>query len=237
MYLIVTTPTKAHQVAFVMGTAFGQRHDVVYFFDRCKPPVSKALLTQRMHLDIATAYSLPRSAVAFADVIVPFVLVIPLCHKRLVLGAVLTTLDSKQRTAWVCTATARFSGHKISSHFNAKSPWRIAPSKALVFLFCCKIKGPLKELTFKSPIWSRRHEYYNTNSEKCKGKCVPWNKAIVLFELAVAFYKNRGSCCDAVQESLLLFFLLIISYHKAFLIARGQKRHLRTTFVFFKKIF
>ena len=122
MYLVVTTATKAHQVALVMRTAFGQRHDVVYFFDRCKPPVSKALLTQRMHLDITTAYSLPRSAVSFADVIVPFVLVVALCHMRFMLGAVLTTLNSKQRTAGVCTASARFSGHKISSHFNAKSP-------------------------------------------------------------------------------------------------------------------
>ena len=80
MYLVVTTATKAHQIALIMRTAFGQRHDVVYFFYRCYPPVSKALLTQRMHLDIATAYSLPRSAVAFADVIVPFVLVVSLCH-------------------------------------------------------------------------------------------------------------------------------------------------------------
>ena len=80
MYLVVTTPTKAHQVALVMRTAFGQRHDVVYFFYRCEPSVSKALLAQRMRLDIATAYSLPRSAVAFADVIAPFVLVVSLCH-------------------------------------------------------------------------------------------------------------------------------------------------------------
>ena len=122
MYLVVTTATKAHQVALIMRTAFGQRHDVVYFFDRCNSSVSKALLAQRMRLNVATAYSLPRSAVSLADVIVPFVLVIPLCHKRLVLGAVLTTLDSKQRTAWVCTAAPWFSGHKNSSHFNAKSP-------------------------------------------------------------------------------------------------------------------
>ena len=95
MYLVVTTATKAHQVALIMRTAFGQRHDVVYFFYRCKPPVSKALLTQRMRLNVATAYSLPRSAVAFADVIVPFVLVVPLCHNVFVLSAVLTTLNSK----------------------------------------------------------------------------------------------------------------------------------------------
>ena len=95
MYLVVTTATKAHQVALVVRTAFGQRHDVVYFFDRCKPPVSKALLTQRMRLNVATAYSLPRSAITFADVIVPFVLVVSLCHNGFVLGAVLTTLNSK----------------------------------------------------------------------------------------------------------------------------------------------
>lgn len=66
MNLFVTRPAKAHQILFLVASAFGQRHDVMHLFGRNVSSFLQALLAERMLPNITITDSLPGSAVTFA---------------------------------------------------------------------------------------------------------------------------------------------------------------------------
>ena len=77
----VTRLAQAHQIALVMRTAFRQRNDVVYHFDRSDDPVTVTFLTVRelLHMD-APCYS-------------PLLTLVPSFHFRVSAEAFVVLID------------------------------------------------------------------------------------------------------------------------------------------------
>ena len=66
MYLLVTRPAQAHEVALVVRAAFRQGNNVVDFLDRNVTSLLQAHLAERMLVDVACADALPGASVSFA---------------------------------------------------------------------------------------------------------------------------------------------------------------------------
>ena len=92
-----------------MGSAFGERDDVVDFLGGCQHVCLGALLTQRVYGDILVTDTFPCPAIAFACGGIALVLLVPLCLLLIMCRA--EAVVRQRRTARMTARTLWFSWH------------------------------------------------------------------------------------------------------------------------------
>lgn len=126
--------TETHEVVPCVSAAFGNRQDMVNFLYRCQPTFLKTHLTEWMLCRIAVTNAFPRSAVLAVDIGAALVFIVPAAFLHTVL---FTKLSFTEVGAARMRARSEWSlGHSFTSLGYEKSPRRIAPSKARLYILC-----------------------------------------------------------------------------------------------------
>lgn len=85
---LVTGKAQAHQVAFIVGTALGERFPMVNQHGGSVSSFTQTLFAQRVSLDVAVAYLLPCAVITLVAVIAAGELVVVAVHQLCVFLAV-----------------------------------------------------------------------------------------------------------------------------------------------------
>lgn len=117
MNFFMTASAEAHQVAFIIRSAFGDRFDVMHFLYGNVSSVLQTLLAERVLLDVACSYLSPLAAVPLVSVVAAGEVVVVLPHLFFMSRAVLLAIFSEVAAAWVTTGTLWFPWHDF--HFLA----------------------------------------------------------------------------------------------------------------------
>ena len=126
--------TKAHEVVPCVSAAFGNGQDVVNFLYRSQPTFPETHHTEGMLCRIAVTDAFPRSAVLAVDIGAALVFVVLAAFLHTVL---FTKLSFTEVGAAGMRAGSEWSlWHSFTSFGHKKSPRRIAPSKARLYILC-----------------------------------------------------------------------------------------------------
>jgi hypothetical protein len=112
----MTAPAETHEVAFVIGSSFRDRNDVVDFLDRNIPSVFKTFFAERMLVHIPRPDLSPLAAVTFVSVVTSGEVIVMLLHQFFVGGAVLFAVIAKFFASGIAARAFRFSWHFSSPH-------------------------------------------------------------------------------------------------------------------------
>jgi hypothetical protein len=132
MNLFMAGPAEAHEVAFLVASAFRKRHDVMNLFHWHVPSFKKAAFTERVLSYVSVTDLLPFVSIAPVCFVAAGEAFVVLFFTLPMLLAVLLTILTQVPTSWIAAGTFWFTWHRCRLLSDIKKTPEGIPFEALI---------------------------------------------------------------------------------------------------------